>query len=130
MVLNPTSLFARVLKGCYFPSSNFLDAQAHASSSFVWKIFVWGRDLIERGSSPGECAQVAVRWVGCEVVEEAFLPVDRQAILSIPSTSYRMLDVLCWHYDPSSDFTVKSGYRFCKSIEMVAGSSRGSSNSP
>ncbi|KAL5752846.1 hypothetical protein ACOSP7_023036 [Xanthoceras sorbifolium] len=47
---NPSSLAARVLKGCYFPHSDFLRASGKPSSSFVWRSLLWGRELILQGS--------------------------------------------------------------------------------
>ncbi|KAL5804471.1 hypothetical protein ACOSQ3_031271 [Xanthoceras sorbifolium] len=44
------SLAARVIKACYYPSSTFLQAKANSSDSFLWKSFLWGRYLLEKGS--------------------------------------------------------------------------------
>ncbi|KAL5820028.1 hypothetical protein ACOSQ3_023995 [Xanthoceras sorbifolium] len=46
----PSSLVARVLKSCYFPSSSLLEAKAVHSGSFMWKSLLWGRDLVVKGS--------------------------------------------------------------------------------
>ncbi|KAL5853031.1 hypothetical protein ACOSQ3_008149 [Xanthoceras sorbifolium] len=40
---------ARVLKGCYFPRTNFLHASSSTSGSFLWKNLMWGRSLITKG---------------------------------------------------------------------------------
>ncbi|KAL5813660.1 hypothetical protein ACOSQ4_024301 [Xanthoceras sorbifolium] len=80
----------------------------------------------------GEAASVSVlklplgEW-NVQLVSESFLPADQQAILSTPSSTSRLLDVLCWHYDPLGDFSVKSGYHLGKSLKAVAGPSSGSS---
>ncbi|KAL5756478.1 hypothetical protein ACOSP7_020905 [Xanthoceras sorbifolium] len=46
----PNSLASRVLKQCYFPTSTFLRAKHHNSSSFLWKSLLWGRNIIDLGS--------------------------------------------------------------------------------
>ncbi|KAH7560629.1 hypothetical protein JRO89_XS10G0057200 [Xanthoceras sorbifolium] len=52
-------------------------------------------------SSPDECPQTAFGRLEYLVVCEAFLPTDKQAIMSIPSSTARVPDILCWHYDSS-----------------------------
>ncbi|KAK3183021.1 hypothetical protein Dsin_030307 [Dipteronia sinensis] len=47
---NPNTLAARVLKHCHFADSSILMGEAGSSSSFVWKSFVWGKELLEKGS--------------------------------------------------------------------------------
>ncbi|KAL5763226.1 hypothetical protein ACOSP7_019490 [Xanthoceras sorbifolium] len=49
-IQNPSSLVARVLKGCYFSNGNLVNARSKFSSSFVWKSLVWGRKLLNVGS--------------------------------------------------------------------------------
>ncbi|KAK3230327.1 hypothetical protein Dsin_002208 [Dipteronia sinensis] len=44
------SLAAKVLKECYYPQSSVLQAECGATSSFLWRSFVWGRELLEEGS--------------------------------------------------------------------------------
>lgn len=46
---NPTSMLALVLKSRYFPNSYLLQASATAKSSFFWKGFVWGLELLKSG---------------------------------------------------------------------------------
>ncbi|KAK2663180.1 hypothetical protein Ddye_001754 [Dipteronia dyeriana] len=46
---NPNSLAARVLKGCYFNNSNFLDISSYKKGSFVWNSFMWGRAILDKG---------------------------------------------------------------------------------
>ncbi|KAL5837394.1 hypothetical protein ACOSQ3_014563 [Xanthoceras sorbifolium] len=47
---NPTSLAARVLRSCYFPSSSLLKASESPSGSFIWRSLLWGRELVAKGS--------------------------------------------------------------------------------
>ncbi|KAK3227092.1 hypothetical protein Dsin_006954 [Dipteronia sinensis] len=46
----PNSLVARVLKGRYFPTTDFLNAGRCSDGSFVWRRLLWGRELHEEGS--------------------------------------------------------------------------------
>ena len=45
----PDSLCARVLKGRYFPSTNFWNAPMPRNSSYTWRSLMYGKSLLERG---------------------------------------------------------------------------------
>ena len=45
----PDSLCARVLKGRYFPDSDFWHAQKPRSSSYTWRSLLFGKDLLLQG---------------------------------------------------------------------------------
>ncbi|KAK3204765.1 hypothetical protein Dsin_018811 [Dipteronia sinensis] len=47
---NPDSLEAKFLRSCYFQGGNFKQADSNPTGSFLWKILVWGRGLIEAGT--------------------------------------------------------------------------------
>ncbi|KAK3217731.1 hypothetical protein Dsin_011701 [Dipteronia sinensis] len=47
---NPYTLAAKVLSHCYFADSSVLMAGYGSSSSYMWRSFVWGRELLEKGS--------------------------------------------------------------------------------
>jgi hypothetical protein len=49
LLTDPSSLCARVLKGRYFPSSDFLSATKPKAASFTWRSILFGRDLLVRG---------------------------------------------------------------------------------
>nr|XP_051190739.1 uncharacterized protein LOC127304068 [Lolium perenne] len=49
LITEPSSLCARVLKGRYFPNSDFLSAVKPRSSSFTWRSILYGRELLLRG---------------------------------------------------------------------------------
>jgi hypothetical protein len=49
LLTEPTSLCARVLKGRYFPHSDFWHAPKPRSSSYTWRSILFGRDLLLRG---------------------------------------------------------------------------------
>jgi hypothetical protein len=44
----PNSLCARVLKGRYFPDSDFWIAGKPQSSSYTWRSILFGRDLLRQ----------------------------------------------------------------------------------
>ncbi|KAK3231344.1 hypothetical protein Dsin_003225 [Dipteronia sinensis] len=50
LVTNMCSFGARVLMSCYFPTSSFLEVNHGASESFIWRSFLWGRDILLAGS--------------------------------------------------------------------------------
>jgi hypothetical protein len=49
LLTEPTSLCARVLKGRYFPHSDFWHAPKPRTSSFTWRSILFGRELLRRG---------------------------------------------------------------------------------
>ena len=46
---NPDSLLARLVKGRYFDSTNFLDAGLGQKPSFIWRSILEGRELLKKG---------------------------------------------------------------------------------
>jgi hypothetical protein len=49
LLTNPNTLCARVLKGRYFPSTDFLQAMVPANSSATWRAFVAGKEALQLG---------------------------------------------------------------------------------
>ena len=49
----PHGLCARVLKGRYFPCSDFLNAHAPRSASATWRNILAGRELLKHGDGWG-----------------------------------------------------------------------------
>jgi hypothetical protein len=49
LITEPTSLCARVLKGHYYPDTDFLSVGKPRSSSYTWRSIMFGRGLIQRG---------------------------------------------------------------------------------
>ena len=45
----PDSLVAKILKANYFPADNFLQAKMGSQPSYVWRLILKGRDLLEKG---------------------------------------------------------------------------------
>jgi hypothetical protein len=49
LLMRPDLLCAKVLKGKYFPSGDFLSATKKRRSSATWRAIVHGRDVLKRG---------------------------------------------------------------------------------
>jgi hypothetical protein len=49
MIMELSSLCARVLKGRYFPNGDFWTAPCPKSASYTWRSIIHGRSLLERG---------------------------------------------------------------------------------
>lgn len=49
LLTHPESLCSRVLKGKYFPTCEFMQAQAPKSASATWKAIIAGRSALEKG---------------------------------------------------------------------------------
>jgi hypothetical protein len=49
LITESNSLCALVLKGRYFPNSDFLSAENTRSSSFTWRSILFGRELVLKG---------------------------------------------------------------------------------
>jgi hypothetical protein len=49
LLIDPTSLCARVLKGRYYPNCDFWDAPSPRSSSYTWRSILFGRELLQTG---------------------------------------------------------------------------------
>ncbi|KAK3211935.1 hypothetical protein Dsin_016641 [Dipteronia sinensis] len=47
---NPLPLAAKVLKQCYFADSSVMNAGSGSSSSYLWRSFMWRKELLEAGT--------------------------------------------------------------------------------
>ena len=50
LIVDPESLWARVMKARYFPRCSFLDATKGRRASWAWSSLLAGRDLMQRGA--------------------------------------------------------------------------------
>ncbi|KAH7574296.1 hypothetical protein JRO89_XS03G0278400 [Xanthoceras sorbifolium] len=68
------------------------------------------------------------RWLPCpnmfKVLSQPLLGVATTVILAIPPSVSRLPDSLCWHFDSSGEFSVKSGYLLDMSMERMVGGSK------
>ena len=46
----PDSLFARIYKAKYFPSTSFLEAKMGSNPSYTWRSILYFQDLIKKGA--------------------------------------------------------------------------------
>lgn len=68
LLQNPDSLVVKVLKARYFKRTNFLMAKACSNPSFIWRSFLWGRQVLQKGirwrRGNGEKIQIQARnWI-------------------------------------------------------------------
>lgn len=49
IIRNPDSLLAKVLRGRYFKTRNFLNAPLGHNPSYTWRSIVWGQELFKKG---------------------------------------------------------------------------------
>jgi len=65
--MRPDSLCAKVLKGKYYPSGDFLSATKKRRSSATWRSILQGRDVLKRGLinrvGPGEINVWEDNWI-------------------------------------------------------------------
>jgi hypothetical protein len=99
LLTEPESLCTRVLKGPYFPDSDFLTAIQPRASSYTWRSILYGRDLLLKGIrwSVGNGLNISVfhdNWIPglkpgtFKTIEE--LPTDTKAEFLLNQ------DLNCW----------------------------------
>jgi hypothetical protein len=76
LVTEPSSLCSRVLKGRYFPDTDFLSAEKPRSASFTWRSILFSRELFLRGMSWG-IAVLAIESVLASSRTTGFLGIRR-----------------------------------------------------
>ncbi|GKA87434.1 hypothetical protein Tco_0809198 [Tanacetum coccineum] len=106
LITNPGSFWGRVLRGIYFPRSNFLTATKGSHPSWLWQSLLLGRDLLLRGIR----WQVGSLW-DVSKLNDAVLPKEVSIISQVSISKTWALDKLVWHYEAKGNYTVKSGYR-------------------
>lgn len=82
-ITNPHSFWSRLLKGLYFPHSNFLNAPRGARGSWAWHSLLHGRELLKKG----------IRWQiqnGASTLfwEDKWIPETRNCQLSTPPPTH------------------------------------------
>lgn len=49
LMSNPHSLAARVFRAKYYKDGNILAAEVKSNASYIWRLLMWSRDIVERG---------------------------------------------------------------------------------
>ncbi|KAK3230518.1 hypothetical protein Dsin_002399 [Dipteronia sinensis] len=127
----PNSLAARVLKSIYFSDFSSLLADCKSGSSYLWKSFYWGGELLEAGSHwrIGSGDTASGEW-NRRLISDSFIPDDANLILSLPCSSNITSNSLVWHSDKFGAYSVKSRYHLgCNLISSPSCSSLDSSES-
>jgi hypothetical protein len=97
LMVRHDSLYAKVLKGKYYPHGDFISATKKKKSSKTWRAILWGREALKKGLikriGPGDSVNIWTdQWIGAlrsmkplvrleevrmEQVHELFLPGTR-----------------------------------------------------
>ncbi|XP_043710140.1 uncharacterized protein LOC122659048 [Telopea speciosissima] len=107
LISNEESLWARLLKSIYYPSSSFFLVQTGSRPSWAWRSILLGKQLLDQG----------LIWIVRDgkwdvgKLQSFFLPFEVACILQIPISSKGSSDKLCWGPAPNGIFSVKSAYR-------------------
>ncbi|KAK2637553.1 hypothetical protein Ddye_032345 [Dipteronia dyeriana] len=90
----------------------------------VWRLFYSPNSLV------GQLFKAKSRRVwNLGKINQYFLPIDRDEILSIPISWNGGQDFLKWHYDKRGEFSVKSGYDLAVKDRLQSSSSNTSKSS-
>ncbi|GJZ32468.1 nucleotide-binding alpha-beta plait domain-containing protein [Tanacetum coccineum] len=105
LLMNPGSFWGKVIKGLYFPRSNFLIAKRGSRPSWLWNSLLHGHDLLLHG----------VRWQNgawnTRMLQKYVSVREAEIISGIPISQTGCPDELVWHFDAKGQYTVKSGYK-------------------
>lgn len=113
LLVNPDSLCAKVLKGKYYPNSDFLSATRKKHASETWRAILFGREVLRKGAikrvGPGTSVDIwkdswlpsAVQMkplarlggVAVQRVDELFLPGTRSWNEELIRASFVVMDV-------------------------------------
>ncbi|KAK2640567.1 hypothetical protein Ddye_028362 [Dipteronia dyeriana] len=88
IIHNPNTLAARGLKHCYFPETSLLKANCGSSSSFLWRRFMCGREIISQGSRwrIGDGTMVGIysdRWIPRPSTFKVISPIRLGAMATV-----------------------------------------------
>lgn len=98
-ITNPNLLCARVLKGRYFPDTDFMHALVPKSTSATWKAIVAGRDALKTGliSTVGDGSTISVwedKWIPGTIT---MTPAPRRTSTNIERVS-DLIDTRSWSW--------------------------------
>jgi hypothetical protein len=154
ILIEPTSLSARMLKAVYFPNTDILQANIGSNPSQIWRALCEGRDVLSMGLirriGDGRTTNVwNENWVPrnfnlrpvcaktreppqrvsefmCattrtwkeEVLNQHLIPMDVEAVKTIPISHTMQPDFWAWHYEKNGIFTVRSAYKMIVEIKQ------------
>jgi hypothetical protein len=124
LLTDPTSLCARVLKGRYYPDSDFWSATKPRSASYTWRSILHGRKLLVEGVRWGIGDGRSVR-----ILHDHWIPSCPPEILKptspIPANALVHClighvgdDFACWPYTRHGLFSVCSVYNLSRSSKF------------
>ncbi|XP_057993191.1 uncharacterized protein LOC110673965 [Hevea brasiliensis] len=116
LLKNPSSLWARLIKGLYFSHSSLWSAPAASRGSWVWQSLLAGRDVLKEGIrfniADADLIDHSILQWKSPLLSSLFNEADACMIGSIPIAPLGNEDSLVWHFDNSGLYSVRSGYRF------------------
>ena len=105
ILTNPTSLIARVLKACYFPSGDILSATLGSNSSYSWRSIFNSLEVIRKGTRwrVGNGKQIHIwddKWLPTPTTHKVITPPNNLLIFPMvsslidPATKWWRVDVI------------------------------------
>ncbi|XP_062079895.1 uncharacterized protein LOC133784618 [Humulus lupulus] len=126
LLINPTSLLAKVLKARYYQHTSLLEAREGHYPSITWRSIIWGRDLLRRGlrrriGNGKETLAFSDPWIPRP---PSFLPsiIDISDPLRVHDL-FETPDSWLWHYTNHGNYSVKSGYNLASAMDTALPSS-------
>jgi hypothetical protein len=157
LLTDPSSLCARVLKGRYYPDTDFWSATKPRPASYTWPSILHGRELLYQGVcwGIGNGRMVKIlrdNWipnfplellnpispipttakVHCLIknVFTFFEPDAADAIMQIYISRHADEDFACWPFTRHGTFSVRSAYNLSRSSKFFRGLSRSNRGLP
>lgn len=114
----PHLTVSRVLSGRYYPNSSILDVSFRSNSSFFWKGFVWGLDLLKRGIRKNLGSSHSIR-----MFSDPWLPKASTFRVISPPTPAMVDACVAEFYTPSLqwDLVKLNQYLVPQDVEMIKG---------
>ncbi|KAL5760725.1 hypothetical protein ACOSQ2_019563 [Xanthoceras sorbifolium] len=123
----------KAFKHRYHPNCTFLEAKLPSSPSIIWRSFLWGRELIEKGSKwrigggatvqslEGDAMVSGLNTTSgdwnSQHIRYKLSAVEADAILNLPSAPANYPNVLCWHENNLCQYYVKHGYKIASDLQ-------------
>ncbi|CAL2248626.1 unnamed protein product [Prunus armeniaca] len=133
ILMEPQSLWVKVLKGRYFPNVSFLETKKSGRTSWAWASLLVGRDILLRGAHWQNLRVEAIinreldEW-NLDLIRHAISDSDARAITRIKFGSSTLPDRLIWPMERNGSYSVRSGYHWLHNIECRRRNPRPSSS--